>query len=40
MATKTWIDIPLGQEEPLKDIPDFLNDGNRIVIRGFGEVTG
>ena len=40
MAEKTWVDIPLGKEEPLKDIPELLVDGDQIVMRGFGAITG
>lgn len=35
-----WVDTPIGQEEPLKDIPEFLVEGNEIVLRGFGAISG
>lgn len=40
MTEKSWVDVPCGQEESLKDIPEFLADSNQIVARGFGAVTG
>jgi hypothetical protein len=39
-AKESWVDIPIGQEEPLKDICEFLVDSDQIVARGFGASSG
>ena len=39
-SAEKWAEIPLGQEESLKDILELVVDADQIAVRGFGAVTG
>jgi hypothetical protein len=40
LATKSFIDVSHRQEEKLKDIPEFLKEGGKTILRGFGSTNG
>ena len=37
---KSWSEIPPGDEEPLKDLPDCEFGNEEIALRGFGKQSG